>query len=912
MAPIAGISIPSRSGLLRHLPRGRALPDDVWWRRHRGILILLWLHVPAVFGYALLQGVGLPHAVLETSVIVALAGLATASRPFRQLSMVITAVGLLTCSAELVHLSHGLIEMHFHYFVLIGVITLYQSWRTFLVAIGYVVVQHGIAGAIDPAAVYNHPEAIAHPWQWAGLHGTFILAMSVAGVISWRLNEVLLDSATEREARLAEAQSIARLGSWSIDLRSNEVTFSRQMGVLFDAGDDWQPSREAIHERIHPDDRAEHLLRVETAFLTGDSFETDFRVLLQNGELRWLHGRGQVTGWSDGRPVVVAGTAQDITQRRQSEDAMRAGEAELRNTLSLLNATLDATFDGILVVDGEGHITSYNRRFVEIWDVPLALLEAGDDAGAIGSVIDKLADPETFVAKVRELYSQPDAESYDTLLFKDGRVVERHSRPQRVAGDVVGRVWSFRDVTERKRLEDELAHQAFHDSLTNLANQALFRDRVEHALARVRTGSFHVAVLFLDLDNFKTVNDSLGHPAGDELLVGVTKRLQSCLRAADTAARLGGDEFAVLIEDTTRAGDAIALAVRILAALHAPFSLAGHDVVVGASIGIAHDGPGIEADQLLRNADLAMYTAKTHGKSRYEVYAPEMHATAVERLALETELRRAISRDELRLQYQPIVTLSTSEIRGFEALVRWEHPTRGLLSPDRFIPLAEECGLIDEIGRWVLEHACAQARTWQLAHPERPLLSISVNLSPRQLRDEGIVDLVAKVLQETGLPPAALTLEITETAMMHDAETALVRLTALRALGVRLAVDDFGTGYSSLSHLQRFPIDELKIDRSFVQGIDQGPEESSLARAIVRLARTLRMDAVAEGIENPAQLDILRSLGCENGQGFHLCRPADASVIDALLAPAAETEPEPVAEVVPASASTEAPEHQLV
>ncbi len=769
--------VPAIPWIGRYLPRGTSLPEEVWEQRHHGILVILWLHVPVVLIVALARGVGLPHGLLETIPVVGFAGLATASRPHRRLSMVTAALGLLTCSAVLVHLSEGLIEMHFHFFVMVGVITLYQHWLPFLVALGYVVFQHGLAGVLAPESVYSHPAAVAAPWKWAGIHGLFIAGMSAAGIVAWRLNESLLD-----------------------------VT------------------------------------------------------------------RGQ-------------------------QEALRSSASELRETLSLLNATLDATADGILVVDLEGQIASVNRRFGEIWAIPQEILEGRDDKVALEYAMGQLADPEGFLAKVTELYAHPTVESYDTVTFKDGRVIERFSKPQLVAGEVVGRVWSFRDVTQRTQLEDELAHQAFHDSLTGIANQALFRDRVDHALARLSRAGGRLAVIYLDLHNFKTVNDSLGHIAGDELLVSVTARLTGCLREGDTAARLGGDEFALLLEDTT-AEDAAVVAEHVIAALAAPFTLAGKELFATASIGIALDEPGIPRDQLLRNADLAMYTAKGLGKNRYEVYAPEMHSTAVDRLELENELRRALEREELRVHYQPIVGLSSREVVGVEALVRWEHPERGLLGPDRFIPVAEECGLIEPLGRWVLGVACGQAKAWHDEHRGPAGLSVSVNVSPRQLRDPRFVDDVAHVLAATELPPACLTLEITEGAMMGDAELALVHLTALKALGVQLAVDDFGTGYSSLSYLQLFPIDILKIDRSFVLGMDRGPEESALARAIVRLAQTLHLTAVAEGVESNAQADVLLQLGCPLAQGYLYSKPCPAEAITELLV-VAEPRDRPLEPAIP-------------
>ena len=570
--------------------------------------------------------------------------------------------------------------------------------------------------------------------------------------------------------------------------------------------------------------------------------------------------------------LVVSG--HDITHQKQAE-------AELRQAMSLLNATLDSTADGILVVNLDGQITSFNQRFADMWHIDASVLASGDDSAALAFVMDQLANPDAFRAKIEELYANPHSQSVDVLEFKDGRVFERYSQPQRVGGRVAGRVWSFRDVTEQRRLESQLAHQAFHDPLTDLANQALFRDRVQHAVARLASTDGHLAVLFIDLDNFKTVNDSLGHPAGDELLVGVADRLLGCLRGADSAARLGGDEFAVLIEDLSGRDDATDVAQRIMTLLDRPFTVGTMEVTATASVGIAFDEPGITCDQLLRNADLAMYRAKGLGKAGYQVFEPTMHAAALDRLEMEGHLRRAIQRDELVVHYQPIVDLQTGQVTAFEALIRWGHPTRGLLLPGAFIPLAEDTGLISEMGQATLTEACTQARRWQEAGGQR--LGMNVNLSPRQLLDPDIVRHVAETLAVSGLDPADLILEITEQAIIRDPESAARHAKGLAELGLRLAVDDFGTGYSSLLYLQRFPIAVLKIDRSFIEGIEKGPDGASLARAIVRLADSLGLTAIAEGVETAGQACVLREIGCVLAQGFHLGRPADAQTIQERL-----------------------------
>jgi diguanylate cyclase (GGDEF)-like protein/PAS domain S-box-containing protein len=570
---------------------------------------------------------------------------------------------------------------------------------------------------------------------------------------------------------------------------------------------------------------------------------------------------------------VISG--HDITARKQVE-------AELRSTLALLSATLDSTDDGILVTDHAGNICSANRRFVELWRIPEDVMAHGDDAAAIAFVLEQLSNPEAFLAKVNELYAQPEAESHDVLPFLDGRVFDRYSRPHRVEGEVVGRVWSFRDVTENRQLEEQLAHQALHDSLTDLANQSLFRDRLGHALAR-RGSEGSIAVLFLDVDNFKTVNDSLGHLVGDLLLVGAADRLTACLRPSDTAARLGGDEFAILLEDVECEEDAMAIAQRVLRSFSQPFEVDGTEVSASVSIGVAFSSRASSCEQLLRNADLAMYTAKRLGKGRVAQYQSGMHASAVQRLELEAELRRAVERDELVPHYQPIVDLVTRRIVGVEALVRWEHPTRGLLTPADFLGVAEEAGLLGEVGRIVLEEGCTDLGRWMSDGCVGPDFSLSVNVSPEHLMDSEMLEHLQRLVRSRGIDAAALTFEITEGAMMRDPDAVVDALTDLRRMGVRIAIDDFGTGYSSLAYLQRLPVDVLKVDKSFVDGIDGTPEESALPHAIIRLAHTLHLTAVAEGVERVSQEERLRSLGCERAQGYLFSRPVPAASLPELL-----------------------------
>ena len=595
------------------LPKGKSLPEDVWRRRHRTLTLLLRGHVVAIFAFALARGATVPHALVESAVVGVFAVLSTwPSR--RQFSSAMCALGLVASSAVLVHLSGGVIEMHFHFFVIVGILTLYQDWLPFLLAIGVVMVHHASLGTIAPDEVYNHPSAVAQPFRWALVHAAFVLAASAASVVAWRINE-------------------------------------------------------------------EHALK---------------------------------------------------------------------------------------------------------------------------------------------------------------------------------------------------------DALTGLANRTLFQDRVEHALMRAQRNPGVVAVLFADLDGFKDVNDTLGHAVGDEVLAAVAQRLQASFRAADTAARLGGDEFAVLLEDLDDPQGAVALVERFLEELARPFVLGTGTLTVRASIGIALNRAGTDAAELLRNADLAMYTAKAAGRDRYQLFEDGMHAAVVQRVQLEQELERTVAQGELVLHYQPVIALATGRLAGLEALVRWQHPTRGLLGPDEFLPQAEVSGAIVGIGSWVLDEACRQAGRWKARHPEYPL-TMAVNLSPRQLFDTDMVDTVDAALARGGLAPSELVLELTESVMVRDTATTLDRLNRLKSLGVGLAIDDFGTGYSSLSYLRSLPFDVLKIDKQFIRGVEGG-DSSAFARAIVKLAQTLGMETVAEGVEEAGQAAELVRLGCTMAQGYYFARPLTVEGVDALLA----------------------------
>jgi diguanylate cyclase (GGDEF)-like protein/PAS domain S-box-containing protein len=467
--------------------------------------------------------------------------------------------------------------------------------------------------------------------------------------------------------------------------------------------------------------------------------------------------------------------------------------------------------------------------------------------------------------------------SYRWMLSRGLAVMDSNRHVYRMTG-------SLTDVTDQKQAEKKLLHNAFHDALTGLPNRVLFMERLTHSLARVKDGEgYTFGVLFLDLDRFKVVNDSLGHQIGDQLLIATARRLESCLRPGDIVARLGGDEFAIILEHVKHVTDAVQAAERIRERLASPFNLSGHEVFISASIGIALNQTSSEQpDELLRNADTAMYRAKDQGRGCFELFDKGMHVRNAALSQLETGLRRALAHDEFRVHYQPIISLESWRISGFEALVRWEHPEHGYVSPLKFIPVAEETGLIIQIGAWVLREACQQLRIWQEQFPSDPPLSMSVNLSGKQLSQPDLIDRISQILNETGVEASTLKIEITESAIIENIDDAAMTLRRIKALGIRLSLDDFGTGYSSLSYLHRFPIDTLKIDRSFVSRINL-PKNTEIVRTILALAGNLGMDVVAEGVETREQILQLTGMNCEYVQGYLLSKPIDGRAMRDLI-----------------------------
>jgi diguanylate cyclase (GGDEF)-like protein/PAS domain S-box-containing protein len=577
------------------------------------------------------------------------------------------------------------------------------------------------------------------------------------------------------------------------------------------------------------------------------------------------------------RQVIAARENVRLIKERMRQDArFRSLVQNASDLITVVNASHQISYQSPSIARLFGHQPS------ELEGMALSELIHPDDAGRVQLFLHRTIAEGGSLATVNW-----------RMWHRDGnwRSVESIGMNLLHDSSVRGIVLNTRDVSDRTALEAELTHQAFHDPLTGLANRALLRDRTEHALTRSQRGAQSPqALLFLDLDNFKMVNDSLGHAAGDSLLVEAARRLLACVRASDTVARLGGDEFAVFIEDPVDDAACIEVAERIIAALARPFAIGRREVFVGASLGIATARDGDGADGLLRNADMAMYLAKTRGKGRYERFVPEMHVTAIERIELESDLRHAIENGDLLLHYQPIVLLETGDITGVEALVRWQHPRRGLLPPGQFIGLAEETGMILPLGAWVLREACVQGQRWRARRGSGDPLAVTVNVSGRQIQNPQFIADVRAALSESGLMPHALILELTESVLTTHTETVQATLQALKAVGVRLAIDDFGTGYSSLSYLQRFPIDILKIAKPFIDdvavygsGAPGVGNRRALAQAVITLGTTLSVRTIAEGIELPQQLDRLRELGCDLGQGYHFSRPVPANELESLL-----------------------------
>jgi diguanylate cyclase (GGDEF)-like protein/PAS domain S-box-containing protein len=742
------------SAAVQWLPRGQTLPHAEWASRHRAMCWILWLHVGGLPIFLFCQGFGVWGSigpVLPVAVAGLAAGLPEASSRARSVAVVL---GLLTASAVLVYGWHGQIEAHFHFFVMIALLALYEDWLPFLLAILYVGVEHGVLGAFAAHYVYSHG---GNPWLWAAVHAGFVLAAAAAAVSTWRMNEDARD-------RMQMAHRAAR-------------DTAERFRAAFDSG----ISGMAM---VSP---AGRFLRVNRAFC-------------------------DMLGYAE--PELLKLSFQDIT-------------------------------------DPEDHDTS------------TAAL-SGLVAGSV----------EVFEAEKR--YRGADGE----ILWVELGV--RAIRDEK--GNVEYFITQTNDINARKQFEADLAHQAMHDALTGLPNRLLFVDRLEHAIHRLERHPCHLAVLFVDLDRFKLVNDAVGHGGGDAVLSETAARLGRAVRPEDTVARFGGDEFTILCEDATEDTAAL-VSRRVLEALGTPFVVDGRTFELSASVGarITADTTAV-ADDLIRDADIALYDAKQAGRGRVALFDAVTRQRHFDLLAAEQALRHAITRDELRLHYQPEVLLGTGRIAAVEALVRWEHPERGLIGPGEFIPLAEESGLIIEIGAWVLHEACAQLRTWRRAGAIDDGFRVAVNVSGQQLSDPTLPETVKAALEASGVRPDTLCLEITESALVENLEIASTNLEQITRLGVLIALDDFGVGFSSLSRIRDLPpIGLIKIDRSFVREATPESADAAVISAVISLAEHLDVLVVAEGIETEDQLLALRDLGCDIGQGFLFARPAPADQLTPMI-----------------------------
>lgn len=667
------------------------------------------------------------------------------------------------------------------------------------------------------------------------------------------------------ERLLKEAQRVAQLGHWELDLARDELAWSEEVFRIFEHPPDaCAPSRASFLERAHPEDRAKVEAAYTAALIARRPYAIEYRLQFPDGRAKWVQERGIPYDGQDGTPLRTMGTVQDISAQRLVEEQ-----------LQLAASVFDGSLNGIVITDAKARILKVNRAFSDI------LGYSAEEV--VGRKIDLLTSghhDRLFYQALWKSLAQDgkwQGEIWDRR--KDGQLIPLWQSLSAVRGhdgQVVRYIGVFYDLSEQKQSAEHIHRLAYYDALTDLPNRRLFNERCEQALERAQREGWLLALLFLDLDRFKRVNDSLGHPVGDELLCLVAQRLKACLRHGDTVARLGGDEFIVLLEGINGPSDAERVAQKILAALRQPLIVHGHKLDIGTSIGIScYPAHGRDATSLVKHADLALYQAKEEGRGHFRFYEDRLTERARERHFLEGELREALKRNELMLHYQPQITLDDGGLIGAEALLRWRHPQRGLIPPDKFIPIAEDSGLIIPIGEWVLRTACQQAKAW--LDEGRGLPRMAVNLSGVQIEHSDILATVQRVLAETGLPPACLELEITETYIMRQAQRSIQVIEDLRGLGICLAIDDFGTGQSSLGYLKRLPVDKLKIDRSFVMDIPQDTNDMAITRAIIALGHSLRLTVLAEGVENAEQAGFLSELGCDEAQGYYYSRPLDAS-----------------------------------
>lgn len=557
------------------------------------------------------------------------------------------------------------------------------------------------------------------------------------------------------------------------------------------------------------------------------------------------------------------------------EKTIKERTRDLEKSVALIRATLESTGDGIFVVDIDGNIINNNEKFFQLWNIPEHVAKKNNEKDFIEHMQTQLEDPKLFLSKIKWLKVNKEEESFDELIFLNKSYIERYSKPYIENGKIIGRIWSYRDITWRKNLQQELLFQATHDKLTNLPNKRLLDDRIRQQIVFSKRKKEKFAILYLDLDNFKAINDSMGHSAGDFVLILITKRITSIVREMDTVARLGGDEFAIIIPEIKGHDEVEILANKILNEARKPFFINKNEFVVTISMGIVfYPNDGDSSEELLKKADSAMYGAKKQNKNSYKFYDVDMTVQAAKSLRLENDLRQALVNQEFELHYQPLVDVFKKKIIGVEALIRWRHPTLGLLMPNDFIKAAEESGLMVAIGEWVIRTACQQNKNWQKQNIYP--IKVAVNISSTQFKSPGFESFVENILNETGLDPQYLELELTESIIIEYPELMLDILHKISALGIGLIIDDFGTGYSSLRYLKRYPFTKLKIDQSFVKDIEKNENDYKLVQAIVGISENLKLDVIADGIETQQQLLQVTNAKCNEAQGYFISRPLDS------------------------------------
>ncbi|SNT00792.1 PAS domain S-box-containing protein/diguanylate cyclase (GGDEF) domain-containing protein [Noviherbaspirillum humi] len=678
----------------------------------------------------------------------------------------------------------------------------------------------------------------------------------------------------QSEGQLREAQYLAQLGSWNWNLVTGEISWSDELYRIYGVDPaSFELTTENCRALLHPDDLPQLIRASATSRDSGEPFHLEHRIIQPSGAVKWVASRGFVVLGDAGKAVRLFGTTQDITEARRAETSLREAEGKYR---LLVELSPDA-----IVMHQDGVIGFANPA-------ALALFGAERPEQVVGKPVFDFIDPG---------FHELERQRLQTLAhgIEVPRIEQKARRLNGATVDVDVHARSFmhqgrrsvmtilRDITELKRATEQMAYLAHFDSLTGLPNRMLFRQRLEHALNLSQRPGKSVEILFLDLDRFKNINDTLGHAVGDRVLKETASRLQAIMRESDTVARLGGDEFVVLVENIDEPLRGAVIADKILAAFIPPFIAESGPLSIRTSIGISiFPNDGADADTLLKKADIAMYRAKESGRNAYRYYSEEMNLHTTERLALEYALGQALRNGQLWLEYQPKVDLLSGRITGMEALLRWRHPQLGDIPAQKFINLAEETGQIEAIGQWALRTACRQNKLWQETTEDR--LLVAVNLSPRQLNNDRLTDDIRAILQETGLEARYLELEITEGAVMSNPEKAIIVLQALRDMGVSVAIDDFGIGYSSLAYLKQFPIRAVKIDRSFVQGVPQNPGDSAITRAIISLAHSLECSVIAEGAETEQQVDFLRDHDCDSIQGYYFSKPLSAEEFGALVA----------------------------